>query len=86
MAITSDRDGLRQLNSTWNNSLIIASIAISFLGAFTSTQLMCHARMSVRFSSVLIWSLLGSMIFGFCSIWSLHMVRDENELLCRKRF
>ncbi|KAE9963155.1 hypothetical protein EG328_011633 [Venturia inaequalis] len=70
MTMQSDRP----LNSTWNASLIIASIAISFLGAFTSTQLMCHARMSVRFSGVLIWSLLGSMIFGFCSIWSLHMV------------
>ena len=74
--------------------MIAASIAISFLGAFTSTQLfvpyqylytlsvqrltllcrMCQARMSLHFSSVLIWTILGSLTFGFCSIWSLHFV------------
>ena len=35
---------------------------------------MCQARMSVHFSSVLIWTILGSLTFGFCSIWSLHFV------------
>ena len=35
---------------------------------------MCQARMSVKFSSVLIWAVLGSLTFGFCSIWSLHFV------------
>ena len=30
--------------------------------------------MSIRFSSVLIWTMLGSLTFGFCSIWSLHFV------------
>ncbi|KAF2808470.1 uncharacterized protein BDZ99DRAFT_509712 [Mytilinidion resinicola] len=65
---------IRQLHPQWNMTMFAASIAISFLGAFTSTQLMCHARMSLHFSSVLIWSLFGSMIFGFCSIWSLHEV------------
>lgn len=30
--------------------------------------------MSLHFSSVLIWSILGSLTFGFCSIWSLHFV------------
>ena len=35
---------------------------------------MCQARMSVQFSSVLIWTVLGSLTFGFCSIWSLHFV------------
>ena len=72
--------------------MIAASIAISFLGAFTSTQLfvphkyssipaqltfsrsMCQARMSLHLSSVLIWTILGSLTFGFCSIWSLHFV------------
>jgi signal transduction histidine kinase len=65
---------VRRLEPQWNKSMIAASIAIAFLGAFTSTQLMCHARMSLHFSSVLIWSLAGSVIFGFCSIWSLHEV------------
>jgi signal transduction histidine kinase len=65
---------VRRLEPKWNHAMIAASIAISFLGAFTSTQLMCHARMSLYFSSVLTWSLAGSVIFGFCSIWSLHEV------------
>jgi NO-binding membrane sensor protein with MHYT domain len=35
---------------------------------------MCQARVSLRFSSVLVWTILGSLTFGFCSIWSLHFV------------
>ena len=30
--------------------------------------------MSVHFSSILVWTILGSLTFGFCSIWSLHFV------------
>lgn len=66
--------GLRRLEPQWNNAMILASIAISLLGAFTSTQLMCQARMSAQFSSVFVWTLLASLTFGFCSIWSLHEV------------
>ena len=74
-AIRSGSEGmLRQLKPHWNTGLIAASIAISLIGAFTSTQLMCQARTSVHFSSVLIWTILGSLAFGFCSIWSLHFV------------
>ena len=85
---------MRQLEPQWNAGMIAASIAISFLGAFTSTQLfvpcycshsiserrltflrsMCQARMSLHFLSVLMWTILGSLTFGFCSIWSLHFV------------
>jgi NO-binding membrane sensor protein with MHYT domain len=83
---------LRQLAPHWNQGMIAASIAISLLGAFTSTQLqvfpawnytfsmliieirICQARVSLRFSSVLVWTILGSLTFGFCSIWSLHFV------------
>lgn len=64
----------RQLEYHWNGGMIAAAIAISFLGAFTSTQLMCQARMSVHISSVLVWTILGSLTFGFCSIWCLHFV------------
>jgi signal transduction histidine kinase/CheY-like chemotaxis protein len=70
----SGGDVYRQLEPRWNPILIVASIAISFLGAFTSTQLMCHARMSLRFHSVLLWVLFGSFVFGGCSVWCLHMV------------
>ncbi|MCJ1401113.1 hypothetical protein MMC11_004325 [Xylographa trunciseda] len=65
---------LRELEARWNYGMIAASIAISLLGAFTSTQLMCQARISLHFSSVLVWTILASLTFGFCSIWSLHFV------------
>lgn len=71
---TAGDEGWRPLKPEWDVGLIAASIAISLLGAFTSTQLMCQARMSTHFSSVFIWTLLGSLTFGFCSIWCLHFV------------
>lgn len=40
----------------------------------THKNRMCQARVSLRFSSVLIWTILGSLTFGFCSIWSLHFI------------
>lgn len=64
----------RRLDPQWNQAMITASLAISLLGAFTSTQLMCQARLSLNFSSVFVWTLLASLTFGFCSIWSLHEV------------
>ncbi|KAL8685794.1 MAG: hypothetical protein Q9218_007540 [Villophora microphyllina] len=64
----------RRLEPQWDGGLIAASIAVSLLGAFTSTQLMCQARMSLRFSSIASWTALGSLTFGFCSIWCLHFV------------
>lgn len=74
-AVVEERGiGPRQLQPHWNGGMIVASIAISLLGAFTSTQLMCQARMSVRFTNVLAWTILGSLTFGFCSIWCLHFV------------
>ena len=35
---------------------------------------MCQARVSPNFSAALIWTILGSLTFGFCSIWSLHFI------------
>lgn len=75
MANTSDGDAaLRLLEPHWNYQLITASIAVSLLGAFTSTQMMCQARTSREISGVLVWTILGSLTFGFCSIWSLHFI------------
>lgn len=65
---------LRIIHPHWDHGLVVASIAISLLGAFTSTQLMCQAKTSRYFTGVLIWTILASLIFGFCSIWSLHFV------------
>ncbi|OAP58580.1 hypothetical protein AYL99_07670 [Fonsecaea erecta] len=63
-----------RLEVHWNGGLIAASIAVSLLGAFTSTQMMCQARTSRYFSGVLVWTILGSLTFGFCSIWCLHFI------------
>ncbi|KIW28253.1 uncharacterized protein PV07_07932 [Cladophialophora immunda] len=63
-----------RLEAHWNGGLIAASIAVSLLGAFTSTQMMCQARTSRYFSGVLVWTILGSLTFGFCSIWCLHFI------------
>src|ERR1700744_5550325 len=65
---------MRRLEVHWNSGLIAASIAVSLLGAFTSTQMMCQARTSRYLSGVLVWTILGSLTFGFCSIWSLHFI------------
>ena len=65
---------LRIIHPHWDHGLVVASIAISLLGAFTATQLMCQAKTSRYFSGVLVWTILASLIFGFCSIWSLHFV------------
>lgn len=65
---------LRIIQPEWDWRLIVAAFAISFLGSFTSTQLMCQAKTSRYFSGVLVWTILGSLIFGFCSIWCLHFV------------
>lgn len=64
----------RRLDPQWDGGLIAASIAVSLLGALTSTQLMCQARMSLQISSIAVWTALGSLTFGFCSIWCLHFV------------
>lgn len=65
---------MRQLEPHWNGGLVTASIAISLLGTFTSTQLVCQARLSRHLPAVLLWTFLASLTFGFCSIWCLHFV------------
>lgn len=65
---------MRELQPHWNEGLVVASIAISLLGTFTSTQLVCQARLSRHISAVLLWTFLASLTFGFCSIWCLHFV------------
>lgn len=71
---TSQNSAVRQLEPHWNSGLIAASIVVSLLGAFTSTQMFCQARTSRYFSGILVWTILGSLTFGFCSIWSLHFI------------
>ncbi|RDW91298.1 hypothetical protein BP5796_02463 [Coleophoma crateriformis] len=67
-------EGFRELGKQWDYWTIAAAMLVSFLGTFTSTQLMIQARLSARFSSVLIWVVLISLTFGFCASWGLHFV------------
>lgn len=73
MTIAADVDA-RRIVPHWNSSLVLASIAVSFLGAFTSTQLIVQAKTSRYLSAVIVWSILASLTFGFCSIWCLHFI------------
>ncbi|KAF2027040.1 hypothetical protein EK21DRAFT_72728 [Setomelanomma holmii] len=73
MTIAADVDA-RRIVPHWNLSLVLASIAVSFLGAFTSTQLIVQAKTSRYLSAVIVWSILASLTFGFCSIWCLHFI------------
>lgn len=73
MTIAPDVDA-RRIVPHWNSSLVLASIAVSFLGAFTSTQLIVQAKTSRYLSAVIVWSILASLTFGFCSIWCLHFI------------
>ena len=73
MTIAANVDA-RRIVPHWNSSLVLASIAVSFLGAFTSTQLIVQAKTSRYLSAVIVWSILASLTFGFCSIWCLHFI------------
>lgn len=64
----------RSLVCHYNPSMVTAALVVSLLGAFTSTQLMSQARSARTLSSVLIWTVLGSLVFGFCATWCLHFL------------
>ncbi|KAF2828224.1 hypothetical protein CC86DRAFT_289447 [Ophiobolus disseminans] len=64
----------RRIVPHWNSTLVLASIVVSFLGAFTSTQLIVQAKTSRYLSAVIVWSIIASLTFGFCSIWCLHFI------------
>jgi signal transduction histidine kinase len=64
----------RRLVCHYNPGMVVAAFAVSLLGAFTSTQLMCQARGTRNLSGVLIWTGLGSLVFGFCATWCLHFL------------
>jgi hypothetical protein len=64
----------RKLVCHYNPGMVAAAFAVSLLGAFTSTQLMCQARGARTLSGVLIWTGLGSLVFGFCGTWCLHFL------------
>ena len=52
--------------------LVALSYCISWLGAYTSTQIVIHAKYSRKPLFRWIWTFLASIAFGFTAIWSMH--------------
>lgn len=65
---------VRQIIPHFNFGLVVASIVVSLIGAFTSTQLICCARTARTFVGVLIWTTLSSFVFGFCAVFCIHEI------------
>lgn len=69
------RPGERILEPTWSAQIVILSFLVSWLGAFTSSQVLAQADVTRRGSRRLAWLALASATFGWQTIWSLHFVR-----------
>ncbi|KAI0728365.1 hypothetical protein C8Q72DRAFT_374624 [Fomitopsis betulina] len=65
-------DSERLLIPQWAPELVVLSYAISWLGAYTSTQIVIHAKYTRNPWAKWLWTLLASLAFGFCAIWSMH--------------
>lgn len=52
--------------------LVALSYLISWLGAYTSTQIMIHAKYTHNNGFKWVWTFFASIAFGFCAIWSMH--------------
>ncbi|KAF7793572.1 hypothetical protein EIP86_004686 [Pleurotus ostreatoroseus] len=66
--------GERQLVPHWSYRLVLLSYFISWLGAYTSTQIVIHAKYSRVKVIRWLWTFLASVAFGFTAIWSMHFV------------
>ncbi|KAH9912153.1 histidine kinase [Epithele typhae] len=70
----------RELVRRWAPELVALSYLISWLGAYTSTQIMIHAKYTRSPVLRWTWTFFASAAFGFCAIWSMHFV---GMLACR---
>ncbi|CAL1693842.1 unnamed protein product [Somion occarium] len=70
----------RRLVPQWSPELVALSYCISWLGAYTSTQIIIHAKYTRRTAIKWLWTCLASVAFGFSAIWSMHFV---GMLACR---
>lgn len=69
-----DSGAVRQIVPHYNFGLVVASVVVSLIGSFTSTQLICCARSARTFLHVLIWTILSSFVFGFCAVFCIHEI------------
>ncbi|KAH8099866.1 histidine kinase [Cristinia sonorae] len=70
----------RRLHPTWAPELVVLSYSLSWLGAYTCTQVAIHAKYAATTSAKWWWTFLGSVVFGFSAIWCMHFV---GMLACR---
>ncbi|KAI0640325.1 hypothetical protein C8Q77DRAFT_1085995 [Trametes polyzona] len=70
----------RRLAPQWAPELVALSYLISWLGAYTSTQIMIHAKYTRSAVLKWVWTFFASVAFGFCAIWAMHFV---GMLACR---
>lgn len=52
--------------------LIVLSYCLSWLGAYTCTQVAIHAKYAATATAQWWWTFLGSVVFGFSAIWCMH--------------
>lgn len=62
------------LTHQWKASMVVGSYAVSVLGAYTTTQLMCQSASSHRLWKKLAWIGVASVSFGGTAIWAMHFV------------
>ncbi|KAK6539253.1 hypothetical protein TWF694_009489 [Orbilia ellipsospora] len=62
------------LEKRWRPWLIILSFFVSFLGAYTTTQLYVQCRQSTLSAHRIGWLVLAAVEFGGCAIWAFHFV------------
>ncbi|KAK6338730.1 hypothetical protein TWF696_009542 [Orbilia brochopaga] len=72
--VTGGPDGLFVLEKRWRPWLIILSFFVSFLGAYTTTQLYVQCRQSTLTAHRIGWLVLAAVEFGGCAIWAFHFV------------
>ncbi|KAJ6261775.1 hypothetical protein Dda_2574 [Drechslerella dactyloides] len=73
-AVASGPDGLFVLEKRWRPWLIVLAFFVSFLGAYTTTQLYVQCRQSTLTAHRIGWLVLAAVEFGGCAIWAFHFV------------
>lgn len=69
----------RILRPTWSIELVLLSFLVSWLGAFTSSQVLAQANTTRRTSRRLVWLSVAALTFGWQTVWSLHFLATLAE-------
>lgn len=69
----------RILKPTWSYQIILLSFLVSWLGAFTSSQVIAQANTTRKGSKRLLWLSVAALTFGWQTVWSLHFLATIAE-------